>query len=42
MIRIVKLLLEGDTHKFGDFDKLRFDNMKTAKCMILMMYMTYA
>ena len=41
MIKIIKLSLEGATHKFGDLGKLRFDIM-TAKCMILMRYITYA
>ena len=42
MTKIIKLSLEGATHEFRDQGKLRFDNLKTAKYMILMSYITKA
>ena len=42
MIKTMKLLLEGATRKVDDFGELWFDYLKTAKCMILLRYITYA
>ena len=39
---LLNLPLESATHRVDDFGKLRIDYSKTAKCMILIRYITYA
>ena len=40
MTKSMNLTLEGATHTFEDFVKLRFGNIKGTTCMILKRYKT--